>query len=87
MLFSFRIALCFLNGITQTLAELVVVDFSLKLDLALERLHQEGRYRTFIDIERRCGHFPHAVWRKPDGSERQVTVWCGNDYLGMGQQP
>ena len=63
------------------------MDFSGKLDLALERLHQEGRYRTFIDIERRCGHFPHAVWRKPDGSEQQVTVWCGNDYLGMGQHP
>ena len=63
------------------------MDFVGKLDLALERLHQEGRYRTFIDIERRCGHFPHAVWRKPDGSEQQVTVWCGNDYLGMGQHP
>ncbi|MGY9011244.1 MAG: 5-aminolevulinate synthase, partial [Rhodobacterales bacterium] len=64
-----------------------MVDFSGKLDLALERLHQEGRYRTFIDIERRCGQFPHAVWRKPDGSEQKVTVWCGNDYLGMGQHP
>jgi 5-aminolevulinate synthase len=69
------------------LTELVLVDFSGKLDLALERLHQEGRYRTFIDIERRCGQFPHAVWRKPDGSEQKVTVWCGNDYLGMGQHP
>jgi len=63
------------------------VDFSGQLDLALERLHQEGRYRTFIDIERRRGHFPHAVWRKADGSEQPVTVWCGNDYLGMGQHP
>jgi 5-aminolevulinate synthase len=63
------------------------VDFSGQLDLALERLHQEGRYRTFIDIERRRGHFPHALWRKADGSEQPVTVWCGNDYLGMGQHP
>ncbi|HSG37765.1 MAG TPA: 5-aminolevulinate synthase, partial [Paracoccaceae bacterium] len=56
-------------------------------DTALDRLHQEGRYRTFIDIERERGHFPHAVWRKPDGTEQPITVWCGNDYLGMGQHP
>lgn len=58
-----------------------------KLDEALNRLHEEGRYRTFIDIERQKGQFPHAVWRKPDGSEHDITVWCGNDYLGMGQHP
>jgi 5-aminolevulinate synthase len=58
-----------------------------QLDAALDRLHQEGRYRTFIDIERERGHFPHAIWRKPDGSEQPITVWCGNDYLGMGQHP
>ena len=57
------------------------------LDTALNRLHDEGRYRTFIDIERRQGSFPRAVWRRPDGSERDITVWCGNDYLGMGQHP
>ncbi|MFP7570716.1 5-aminolevulinate synthase [Marivita sp. S2033] len=61
--------------------------YTVKLDEALDRLHQEGRYRTFIDIERQNGQFPHAVWRKPDGSERNITVWCGNDYLGMGQHP
>jgi 5-aminolevulinate synthase len=58
-----------------------------QLEAALNRLHQEGRYRTFIDIERKRGHFPHALWRKPDGSEQPITVWCGNDYLGMGQHP
>ncbi len=57
------------------------------LTSAIDRLHEEGRYRTFIDIERRQGAYPHAVWRSPDGSERPVTVWCGNDYLGMGQHP
>ena len=63
------------------------MDYNAQLDTAIARLHEEGRYRTFIDIERKRGQFPHATWRKPDGSERPVTVWCGNDYLGMGQHP
>ena len=63
------------------------VHYADKLDEALNSLHEEGRYRTFIDIERQNGQFPHAVWRKPDGSEQDITVWCGNDYLGMGQHP
>ncbi len=63
------------------------VDYTAKLNEALTRLHDEGRYRTFIDIERRNGQFPHATWRKPDGTEQPITVWCGNDYLGMGQNP
>ena len=57
------------------------------IDRALDRLHEEGRYRTFIDIERRKGAYPQAIWSAPDGSERDITVWCGNDYLGMGQHP
>jgi 5-aminolevulinate synthase len=63
------------------------VTYSDQIDAALQRLHDEGRYRTFIDIERRNGDFPHATWVKDDGSEAPVTVWCGNDYLGMGQHP
>ncbi len=63
------------------------MDYTAKLDQALNRLHEEGRYRTFIDIERKQGQFPHATWRKSDGSECPITVWCGNDYLGMGQHP
>lgn len=63
------------------------MNFDAALDAALNRLHEEGRYRTFIDIERRRGQFPHAVWKKADGSEQEITVWCGNDYLGMGQHP
>lgn len=63
------------------------MDYTQQLDVALNRLHEEGRYRTFIDIERRKGNYPHAVWRKEDGSEQNITVWCGNDYLGMGQHP
>ncbi|MEP4036107.1 5-aminolevulinate synthase [Pseudophaeobacter sp.] len=63
------------------------MDYSAKLDAAIDRLHEEGRYRTFIDIERKNGQFPHAVWTRPDGSTQEITVWCGNDYLGMGQNP
>ena len=63
------------------------MNYTEKLDAALQRLHDEGRYRTFIDIERRKGAYPHAIWRRSDGTERPVTVWCGNDYLGMGQHP
>ena len=59
--------------------------FDTQLDAALQRLHDEGRYRTFIDIERSRGQYPHAEWTAPDGSRKPVTVWCGNDYLGMGQ--
>jgi len=63
------------------------VSYEELLDEALGRLHKEGRYRTFIDIERHKGAYPHATWRRPDGTEQPVTVWCGNDYLGMGQHP
>lgn len=63
------------------------MDYDSALVAAIDRLHEEGRYRTFIDIERRKGQFPCAVWKRPDGTEQEITVWCGNDYLGMGQHP
>lgn len=63
------------------------MDYNAALDTALSRLHDEGRYRTFIDVERRRGQYPHATWIRPDGTERDITIWCGNDYLGMGQHP
>ena len=55
------------------------------LDIALNKLHSEGRYRTFIEIERKKGNFPRARWLSEKNHENSVTVWCGNDYLGMGQ--
>ncbi|MDO5657152.1 MAG: 5-aminolevulinate synthase [Paracoccus sp. (in: a-proteobacteria)] len=61
------------------------MDYTAALDQAIGKLHDEGRYRTFIDIERRKGNYPFAVWTREDGSEKEIAVWCGNDYLGMGQ--
>ena len=63
------------------------LNYDAMLNDAIENLHTEGRYRTFIDIERERGQYPHAVWTRPDGEKQPVTVWCGNDYLGMGQHP
>lgn len=62
-------------------------DFDARIDDALDALHREGRYRTFIEVERQSGAFPAAKWHRPDGSAQDVVVWCGNDYLGMGQHP
>jgi 5-aminolevulinate synthase len=55
---------------------------------AIQRLKDERRYRVFIDLDRDTARFPTAVWR-PNGSQeqREVTIWCSNDYLGMAGHP
>ena len=62
------------------------MDYDQFFQQQIENLHREGRYRVFADIERHVGDFPRATRRK-DGVAREVTVWCSNDYLGMGQHP
>jgi 5-aminolevulinate synthase len=52
---------------------------------SINSIISEGRYRTFANITRSCGNYPHATLYHEDGSEQQITVWCSNDYLGMGQ--
>jgi 5-aminolevulinate synthase len=61
-----------------------MMDYQNFFTSALDRLQAERRYRVFADIERLAGRYPQAIWHSPEGA-RAITVWCSNDYLGMGQ--
>jgi 5-aminolevulinate synthase len=65
-------------------ARRIDMDFEAFFATKLDGLHQEGRYRIFAELERRKGSFPTAR-RHVGDSVSDVTVWCSNDYLGMGQ--
>ena len=63
------------------------MDHVAKFESLISAMKLDGRYRTFIELARLAGEFPTALWHAPDGRSRRVTVWCSNDYLGMGQHP
>lgn len=63
------------------------MDYRHYFDLRLKELRQEGRYRSFANLERIAGQFPTALYRDAQGHTKPVNVWCSNDYLGMGQNP
>ena len=54
---------------------------------AVDALRVEKRYRVFADLERIAGKFPRAIYRDASDNQREITIWCSNDYLGMGQHP
>ena len=51
---------------------------------AVDTLRAEKRYRVFADLERIAGRFPRAIYRDQSDNQREITIWCSNDYLGMG---
>ena len=61
------------------------VDYNGIFQAAIDRLHDEGRYRVFIDVLRNKGAFPNARCFAGHNGPKPITVWCSNDYLGMGQ--
>jgi len=61
------------------------MDYEARFETLLDQIKSDGRYRTFIELDRIAGGFPEASHRLPDGTTQPVTVWCSNDYLGMGQ--
>lgn len=62
------------------------MDYQKVFAQALDGLRQERRYRVFTQIERDATRYPRAVWHSPEG-EREIVIWCSNDYLGMGRHP
>jgi 5-aminolevulinate synthase len=63
------------------------MDYKAAFANAVDQVRAEGRYRVFADLKRHRGAFPMATWTPPVGPQRDVVVWCSNDYLGQGQNP
>ncbi|MCH1583880.1 MAG: 5-aminolevulinate synthase, partial [Flavobacteriales bacterium] len=70
----------------RTLRQDNPMNFNALFQAQIDTLKSEGNYRYFAELERKCGKFPHAASHH-GGKVQDVTVWCSNDYLGMGQNP
>jgi len=63
------------------------VNYNDFFQVCVDKVKSEGRYRIFANLEREAGAFPKAIYRSPNGEAKEITIWCNNDYLGMGQHP
>src|SRR6056297_1683230 len=74
------------NNKTRRYERRTPMDFDSLFNAQIDTLKEEGNYRIFAELERKCGAFPRAKSHDADCPD-EVTVWCSNDYLGMGQHP
>ncbi|MCK5575125.1 MAG: aminotransferase class I/II-fold pyridoxal phosphate-dependent enzyme, partial [Sphingomonadales bacterium] len=63
------------------------MDYDRFFEDAISKVKGEGRYRVFTEIARHRGDYPKATYYQPGGEEKEISVWCSNDYLGMGEHP
>ena len=63
------------------------MDYEAHFQAALDGLKERGNYRVFAELQRQKGSYPRATRHLENGDTQEVTVWCSNDYLGMGQHP
>ena len=63
------------------------IDYNKHFESCVDKVKSEGRYRIFTTMERMVGRFPYARYHDGEGHVKEITIWCNNDYLGMGQHP
>ena len=62
-------------------------NYNSHFETCIQNIKSEGRYRHFATLERIAGKFPKALYHDVNGNTKEITIWCSNDYLGMGQHP
>ena len=67
------------------LQDIMNMDYQKIIKTSIDAIKAEGRYREFADLKRQRGAFPNAIYSNDKGEQKNVTIWCANDYLGMGQ--
>ena len=75
------------NGPSKGSLHTTHMDYEKFFASKISDLKSEGRYRVFADLDRHAGVFPKATVHQADGTTKTITVWCSNDYMGMGQNP